>query len=73
MILISHKIFLEVFSFDKVDDEDVHEVKGDVVRTITGSLSIDIQWKIPLKVVKKGLKRYTAKGVTLGKLSKKNL
>ena len=37
-----HTKSLEVFSFDKVDDEDVHEVKGDgVVITITGSLSID--------------------------------
>ena len=52
-----HTKSLEVFSFDKVDDEDVHEVKGDVVELLPVVFQL-ILMEVPLKVVKKGLKQY---------------
>ena len=52
-----HTKSLEVFSFDKVDDEDVHEVKGDVVELLPVIFQL-ILMEVPLKVVKKGLKQY---------------
>lgn len=52
-----HTKSLEVFSFDEVDDEDVHEVKGDVVELLPVVFQL-ILMEVPLKVVKKGLKQY---------------
>lgn len=52
-----HTKSLEVFSFEKSDDEDVHEVKGDVVELLPVIFQL-ILMEVPLKVVKKGLKQY---------------
>lgn len=54
-----HTKSLEVFSFDKVknSDEDVHEVKGDVVELLPVIFQLIIL-EIPMKVVKPGLKDY---------------
>lgn len=52
-----HTKSLEVFSFDKTDDEDVHEVKGDVVELLPVIFQL-ILMEVPLKIVKKGLKQY---------------
>ena len=46
-----------MFSFDKTNDEDVHEVKGDVVELLPVIFQL-ILMEVPLKVVKKGLKQY---------------
>lgn len=52
-----HTKSLEVFSFDKTDDEDVHEVKGDVVELLPVIFQL-ILMEVPLKIVKKGLMQY---------------
>lgn len=52
-----HTKSLEVFSFDKTNDEDVHEVKGDVVELLPVIFQL-ILMEVPLKVVKEGLKQY---------------
>lgn len=52
-----HTKSLEVFSFDKVDDKDVHETKGDVVELLPVIFQL-ILMEVPLKVVKEGLKQY---------------
>ena len=52
-----HTKSLEVFSFEKTDDEDVHEVKGDVVELLPVIFQL-ILMEVPLKIVKKGLKQY---------------
>lgn len=52
-----HTKSLEVFAFDKTDDEDVHEVKGDVVELLPVIFQL-ILMEVPLKIVKKGLKQY---------------
>ena len=52
-----HTQSLEVFSFEKTDDEDVHEVKGDVVELLPVIFQL-ILLEVPLKVVKDGLKEY---------------
>lgn len=52
-----HTKSLEVFSFDKTDDEDVHEVKGDVVELLPVIFQL-ILMEVPLKIVKKGLRKY---------------
>lgn len=52
-----HTTSLEVFSFEKTDDEDVHEVKGDVVELLPVVFPL-ILTEVPLKVVKEGLKEY---------------
>ncbi len=52
-----HTQSLEVFSFEKTDDEDVHEVKGDVVELLPVIFQL-ILLEVPLKVVKKGIKEY---------------
>ena len=52
-----HTKSLEVFSFDKTEDEDVHEVKGDVVELLPVIFQL-ILMEVPLKVVKEGIKEY---------------
>lgn len=52
-----HTQSLEVFSFEKTDDEEVHEVKGDVVELLPVIFQL-ILLEVPLKVVKDGLKEY---------------
>ena len=52
-----HTKSLEVFSFEKTEDEDVHEVKGDVVELLPVIFQL-ILMEVPLKIVKEGLKRY---------------
>lgn len=52
-----HTKSLEVFSFEKTNDEDVHEVKGDVVELLPVIFQL-ILMEVPLKVVKEGLKKY---------------
>ena len=52
-----HTKSLEVFSFDKTNDEDVHELKGDVVELLPVIFQL-ILMEVPLKVVKEGLKQY---------------
>lgn len=52
-----HTRSLEVFAFDVKEDEDFHEVKGDVVELLPVIFQL-ILMEVPLKVVKKGLKRY---------------
>lgn len=52
-----HTKSLEVFSFEKTDDEDVHEVKGDVVELLPVIFQL-IVMEVPLKIVKEGLTQY---------------
>lgn len=52
-----HTKSLEVFSFDKCEDGDIHEVKGDVVELLPVIFQL-ILMEVPLKVVKEGLKQY---------------
>lgn len=52
-----HTKSLEVFSFEKTNDEDVHELKGDVVELLPVIFQL-ILMEVPLKVVKEGLKEY---------------
>lgn len=52
-----HTSSLEVFSFVKCDDGDIHEVKGDVVELLPVIFQL-ILMEVPLKVVKEGLKQY---------------
>lgn len=52
-----HTKSLEVFSFEKLNDKDVHEVKGDVVELLPVIFQL-ILMEIPLKVVKEGLREY---------------
>lgn len=52
-----HTKSLEVFSFEKTDDEDVHEVKGDVVELLPVIFQL-ILMEVPLKVVKEGITQY---------------
>ena len=52
-----HTKSLEVFSFEKTEDEDVHEVKGDVVELLPVIFQL-ILLEVPLKVVKEGIKEY---------------
>mgnify|MGYP003271358823 FL=1 len=46
-----------MFSFEKTDDEDVHEVKGDVVELLPVIFQL-IVMEVPLKIVKEGLTQY---------------
>ncbi|MDE6475414.1 MAG: YceD family protein [Erysipelotrichaceae bacterium] len=48
---------LEIFSFEKVNDEDVHETKGDVVELMPVVFSL-ILMEVPFKVVKSGVHHY---------------
>ncbi len=48
---------LEVFSFEKLEDEDVHETKGDVVELMPVVFQL-ILMEVPLKVVKPGVHHY---------------
>lgn len=52
-----HTKSLEVFSFVKTNDEDVHEVKGDVVELLPVIFQL-ILMEVPLKVVKEGIGEY---------------
>ena len=52
-----HTKSLEVFSFEKTDDEDVHEVKGDVVELLPVIFQL-IVMEVPMKIVKEGLTQY---------------
>lgn len=52
-----HTQSLEVFSFNKCNDGDIHEVKGDVVELLPVIFQL-VLMEIPLKVIKKGLKQY---------------
>lgn len=52
-----HTESLEVFAFTKVEDEDVHEAKGDVVELLPVIFQL-ILMEIPLKVVKEGISEY---------------
>ncbi len=52
-----HTKSLEVFSFAKVEDEDIHEVKGDVVELLPVVFQL-ILMEVPLKVVSEDLKEY---------------
>lgn len=52
-----HTKSLEVFAFEKSEDEDVHEAKGDVVELLPVIFQL-ILMEVPLKVVKEGLTSY---------------
>ena len=52
-----HTKSLEVFSFEKCDDGDIHEVKGDVVELLPVIFQL-IVMEVPLKIVKEGLTQY---------------
>ena len=52
-----HTKSLEMFAFDKTDDKDVHETKGDVVELLPVIFQL-ILMEVPLKVVKEGLQQY---------------
>ena len=52
-----HTKSLEVFSFEKCDDGDIHEVKGDIIELLPVIFQL-ILMEVPLKVVKEGLKQY---------------
>ncbi|MEG0330389.1 MAG: YceD family protein [Longicatena sp.] len=52
-----HTTSLEVFSFEKVIDGDIHEIKGDVVELLPVIFQL-ILMEVPLKVVKEGLTQY---------------
>ncbi|MEG0470083.1 MAG: YceD family protein [Longicatena sp.] len=52
-----HTKSLEVFSFVKCEDGDIHEVKGDVVELLPVIFQL-ILMEVPLKVVKEGLAQY---------------
>lgn len=47
----------EIFAFDKCEDEDVHETKGDVIELLPVVFQL-ILMEVPLKVVKEGIKEY---------------
>lgn len=52
-----HTKSLETFAFDKSEDEDVHEAKGDVVELLPVIFQL-ILLEVPLKVVKEGITSY---------------
>ena len=52
-----HTKSLEAFAFDKSEDEDVHEAKGDVVELLPVIFQL-ILMEVPLKVVKEGIASY---------------
>lgn len=56
-----HTKSMEVFAFDKSDDEDVHETKGDVVELLPVIFQL-ILMEVPLKVVKEGVTYPKGKG-----------
>lgn len=47
----------EVFAFEKVHDDDVHEAKGDVIELLPVIFQM-ILMEVPLKVVKEDIKEY---------------
>lgn len=47
----------ETFAFDKCEDEDVHEAKGDVVELLPVIFQL-ILMEVPLKAVKEGIEEY---------------
>lgn len=52
-----HAKSLEVFTFNKADDEDMHVVKGDVVEVLPVIFQL-ILMEVPLKAVKEGITQY---------------
>lgn len=52
-----HTTSQEVFSFNKCEDKDVHETKGDVIELLPVVFQL-ILMEVPLKVVKEGIKEY---------------
>lgn len=52
-----HTKSLEAFTFEKVENDDVHEAKGDVVELLPVIFQL-ILMEVPLKAVKEGLTSY---------------